>query len=396
MWAISTPKQRTSGKTVYETLSEDAKKPKKRRREVQTAEVLQKYFDGSKKLDLEAYIGSGLFADVFRIKEAGGPANRVKRYVVKIPDTHGNEFYGNDVDYLDEAEALKHFRGAAHVVQPKYFLPHEDPLTKGKDELPVKEYMYMEWLENGTLGNFFKKIAEDNGVVPNRVLWHFLLCYVRIGIACAWPDVHDPKRPRLEEMQKGIPKYFLLNEDCHAGNMVFGDLASPNTSLDHDLVPIMKMIDLGLVEKVPTPNQKAWEKAMNRYMARVSEILGRAIEFCRDSRKNCPVDPDLKQLLTEMSETKGDKYPEFADVLRRTFEAVRDRRDGWYAKNQPKMETGIEESVYIRKFLQKYIFEAPDAARPIPVDDKEGEGGNELSDPIVVSAGEIDSWEMYG
>lgn len=107
MWAISTPKQRTSGKTVYETLSEDAKKPKKRRREVQTAEVLQKYFDGSKKLDLEAYIGSGLFADVFRIKEAGGPANRVKRYVVKIPDTHGNEFYGNDVDYLDEAEALK-------------------------------------------------------------------------------------------------------------------------------------------------------------------------------------------------------------------------------------------------------------------------------------------------
>lgn len=39
-----------------------------------------------------------------------------------------------------------------------------------------------------------------------------------MGIACAWPDVHDPKRPRLEEMQKGIPKYFLLNEDCHAGN----------------------------------------------------------------------------------------------------------------------------------------------------------------------------------
>lgn len=35
--------------------------------------------------------------------------------------------------------------------------------------------------------------------------------------------------------------------------VVFGDLASPNTSLDHDLVPIMKMIDLGLVEKVPTP-----------------------------------------------------------------------------------------------------------------------------------------------
>lgn len=127
-----------------------------------------------------------------------------------------------------------------------------------------------------------------------------------------------------------------------------------------------------------------------------SQILGRAIEFCRDPRKNCPVDPDLKQLLTEMSETKGDKYPEFADVLRRTFEAVRDRRDGWYAKNQPKMETGIEESVYIRKFLQKYIFEAPDAARPIPVDNTEGGGENELSDPIVVSAGEIDSWEMYG
>lgn len=107
MWAISTPKQRTSGKTEYASLSEEAKQSKKRRREVETAEVLQKYFDESKKLDLEAYIGSGLFADVFRIKEVGGPAGRVKRYVVKIPDTHGNEFYGNDVAYLDEAEALK-------------------------------------------------------------------------------------------------------------------------------------------------------------------------------------------------------------------------------------------------------------------------------------------------
>lgn len=47
--------------------------------------------------------------------------------------------------------------------------------------------------------------------------------------------------------------FCKIHADALTHLVVFGDLASPNTSLDHDLVPIMKMIDLGLIEKVPTP-----------------------------------------------------------------------------------------------------------------------------------------------
>lgn len=95
---------------------------------------------------------------------------------------------------------------------------------------------------------------------------------IRMCIAISWPDVHTPHCVQLEDLRTDIPPYVLTNSDAHADNseyrirlicniltlkltdeVVFGSFIPDASNMEHGLVPIMKMIDLGFAQRRATP-----------------------------------------------------------------------------------------------------------------------------------------------
>lgn len=46
----------------------------------------------------------------------------------------------------------------------------------GTENVSAGDWLYMEWLENGTMLRFIKKVKESNTKLPNRLLWRFSMC----------------------------------------------------------------------------------------------------------------------------------------------------------------------------------------------------------------------------
>lgn len=223
------------------------------------ARILKTRFDDDGRYFLEAYVGSGVQADVFRMRKRSGAEKASvnfgpERVAVKVPappDGHGRWNHGHGGDLFDEKEALKLFSGAMHVV--KILEMHEggpdgDPLSKnveGAAAMPSKDWMYMEWLDNGNLTEFMLRAGKPPArPLPNRLMWRIFLCreyivlmrenflvsvcfadgfvlVVRMVIVCAWSDVHVTGTSKLEEMQEGHPKMIYTNTDMHGGNSKF-------------------------------------------------------------------------------------------------------------------------------------------------------------------------------
>ncbi|KAI1499101.1 hypothetical protein F5X99DRAFT_391237 [Biscogniauxia marginata] len=77
-----------------------------------------------------------------------------------------------------------------------------------KKKGPRRDYLVMEYLENGDLATLIYKLQADKakektgGRIPNRVLWSFWLCLIRACVAMHWPPrkIHDHrKEPRIPE-----------------------------------------------------------------------------------------------------------------------------------------------------------------------------------------------------
>ncbi|RYO95984.1 hypothetical protein DL765_011722 [Monosporascus sp. GIB2] len=106
-------------------------------------------------------------------------------------------------------------------------------------QLDHKDYLLLEFVENGDLFNFITKLNEKNLVVPNRVLWSFWLCLVRACVAMEYP----PRKfhPRRRKDAEGEPP-----------NAELAALALDDD--DRDLNG--KIVDGQLFEDVPGPRRR--------------------------------------------------------------------------------------------------------------------------------------------
>ncbi|KAK8085704.1 hypothetical protein PG997_006975 [Apiospora hydei] len=143
-----------------------------------------------------------------------------------------------------EIQALRRFRGAAHITQMTSYRDR-DINDRGKnDEIPGP-YLIMDYLEHGTFKDFFERIVAAKVRVPNRVLWYIMLCFIRACCALAWPP--KGRGGAVEELEvthtfDGPPASFAHN-DMHMGNVMFGSL-EPDVD-EHSVVPPLKLIDFG-------------------------------------------------------------------------------------------------------------------------------------------------------
>ncbi|KAI0469483.1 hypothetical protein F4859DRAFT_515975 [Xylaria cf. heliscus] len=174
----------------------------------------------------------------------------VGRFVVKAG------FPGVARTVARERNLIHRVRFARHIVKWLKLTP--DPMAPGPGNAGFSQpYFFLEYLENGTLGQFQKRIqnvgtlALPSGLeipflLPNRLLWSIFLCLIRACVGMAWPP--DGPEVVLEVPAPPEPS-TLAHMDMHNDNVMFGDLEQKEA--EHTIVPIAKLIDLGDADERP-------------------------------------------------------------------------------------------------------------------------------------------------
>ncbi|KAK9777926.1 hypothetical protein SCAR479_05252 [Seiridium cardinale] len=118
--------------------------------------------------------------------------------------------------------------------------------------------LVLELLANGSLEEFVWKannyMGQDTVLVrqlPNRLLWRFFLCFVRMMIAMAYPRNRVAgQAPSIEQLpadHSQQPGRFT-HRDIHVGNIMMGDFDPLEP--EHSITPILKLIDFGVFSGV--------------------------------------------------------------------------------------------------------------------------------------------------
>lgn len=217
--------------------------------------------------------GYGLAA-VFDIRDENG--QKIRGIVVKI-------LLKNDEKLMEEeVAALKIHARSEHIIQlaetdRELLDQEEDPTVKAavtkrrqrkvakrrqreadsepqpRPQIQVFPAIMLELLENGDLSNFITKVRERNETVPNRILWRFFLCLVRMCIGLAYPpdkieeynDQPGPITETVPDRLKNNPSR-IVHFDMDPKNIFVGDFVGE----EHKLTPLLKLGDFGLATKI--------------------------------------------------------------------------------------------------------------------------------------------------
>ncbi|ETS76750.1 hypothetical protein PFICI_12137 [Pestalotiopsis fici W106-1] len=328
------------------------------------ARILKTRFDHDGRYFLDAYVGSGIQADVFRIKKHGSDIPGPDRVAVKVPAMP--ELRTAKSEMIPEKEALRLFSGAMHVVQildMRENVVGADPLSRDiKDApmMPVSGWMYLEWLDNGTLHSFLQKARDVERPVPNRLLWRIFMCYIRMITAMAWSKVHVSGTHQLEEIQSNIPDMIHFNSDMHSQNMVFGDFDPNSPHLEHRLSPMLKMIDLGYIARKKTANEAIWKHNVGELIWQVgNEMKTIVLAGARISLEDKNLDSDLIKIVRWCEDPSSSKRPSLQDLHEWVGRAITGRDADWYKKEMPDpWANSLEEDDAVRQYVVELIVNA--------------------------------------
>ncbi|KAI3322000.1 kinase-like protein [Xylariaceae sp. AK1471] len=126
---------------------------------------------------------------------------------------------------------------------------------------PPPSTIILELLENGDLADFMIRVREHGEQVPNRVLWRFCLCLVRMCIGLAFPpsmfpelgNVPGPIKETVPEEGQDLPMR-IVHFDFDPRNVFVGKVLGEG---DHKITPILKLGDFGLAKHI-ADNQNDW------------------------------------------------------------------------------------------------------------------------------------------
>ncbi|KAI1773351.1 hypothetical protein F4818DRAFT_443195 [Hypoxylon cercidicola] len=127
----------------------------------------------------------------------------------------------------------------------------EDPLDASSQRVRNKywpAWIYLEWVENGTLSNFITRAKELYRTLPNRLLWRLFMCLIRMCIEMAWPPPGPENfgNPRSAiELSRNMRPTGIIHGDLHGGNVMFGAFVGSTRNSEHDIAPPLKLIDFG-------------------------------------------------------------------------------------------------------------------------------------------------------
>ncbi|KAK7914693.1 kinase-like domain-containing protein [Apiospora marii] len=245
---------------------------------VEAAKNIQLYFDKDGRYATECFVSNGALGHVYKLKTTS--EGETRRLIVKIPFEAVQDVPARARrNFMTEEASLKicnrwwqALQAAMHVVN-RFEIPDDplhNPVPQGAVSI-VKGWVYMERLENGTLEQFITRAKGRSAPLPNRLIWRLLMCFIRMHIALSWPTSYAAGNIKLETIEGDYPSYILYNSDIHSQNVMFGHFSSDDL-LEHEITPILKMIDLGGVEKRATPTVYAWNAAIQKLLAFLPQV----------------------------------------------------------------------------------------------------------------------------
>ncbi|KAK5625274.1 hypothetical protein RRF57_000990 [Xylaria bambusicola] len=353
------------------------------------------YFNNLMHFEYEDLVGNGAFGIAVRVKWTG--VGRSRRFIVKRARNEDSarelrheidimamggkgvalaEKYAYEIDPADHTTYAQNLNGAAHIAS---VIAYEDDRRGGRRRRyqqwrlrsrfarrvasifgrRVPSYflvglpgpsLALEYLENGTMDRFRKKLDENNDIVPNRILWRIFLC---------WAD------SKLEEFGN-IPPSRLVHGDMHPGNMLFGTIGD---FPEHDIVPPVKLIDFGLSFRNPVGVM--WnisDIAKNMMWLIIQRLVplgvwpldyndivteGAPLLDAQWAPKTRHLDPELLDILLRCLAQSPLDRPTLAQLLQVAKDAVQNRDQEYYGA-----EAFQESDVSIQRFVQQYIYDA--------------------------------------
>ena len=151
------------------------------------ARTVANYFT-SEKYSFVRVLGEGAEGQAMLVNERDELGRLLRRVAVK---TALDPFYDDDLPV--EAEAMRRFRGCAHIVQLIALVsipldgdsaddPSDDPY-QGRGLLgsmlhtkAPRPALVIEYCQNGTLFDLGLRMVFAGAAIPERLLWHILLC----------------------------------------------------------------------------------------------------------------------------------------------------------------------------------------------------------------------------
>ncbi|KAI1342677.1 hypothetical protein F5Y15DRAFT_430028 [Xylariaceae sp. FL0016] len=304
-----------------------------------------------------------------------------------------------DSQIYNEKKWLQVLKWAKHII--KMVDVPNDPLSRRFEGVPRspwngKMYLYLEFIENGTLARLITK-ASGRGVniFPNRILWRFFLCLVRMCIAMTWPPDRPAgvnPQPVLEKSRPNDQPRGLKHDDVHNHNIMIGPFLHDSTEPEHyELTPILKLIDFGLANEIKPPVAPPDRAvAINVFEAgaimkclimkqiivefegtpgaetKTFEFGGlrvktRAVDMLPDVKRPDPVpflDRNLRDLVCICMAKDPEDRPKL-DFLEDTLqEAIRARNHAWYSNGYQYCDASQESDDAIKMMMQNLVLDA--------------------------------------
>ncbi|KAI1416674.1 kinase-like protein [Hypoxylon sp. FL1857] len=324
------------------------------------AEILRKYFSSDGRFEFVGLVAHGYFGSASRVKYTdrnGKTSQFLVKKAFKNPD--GLEALNNEKNYL------RRLRGAMHIVQTLNIADNPLEISPMIDSTGARlpnidnQWIVMEWLEYGTIGDFIKK-ARNRRItqLPNRLLWRLFLCLIRGCIAMAWPPHRIDDEVEIETIDPHAQASNVVHNDLHTGNVL---LTEPPLDEEHTISPLVKIIDFGLAGQwtwADGPSSAVQNNIWQMGKMMVALIIlwlpwdvsnkGGAVftkvpggpEIETDARPILPstgpsaeypnLDPDLRTLVCSCLATRHDDRPTISELLDTVLEAVRTRGADFY------------------------------------------------------------------
>ncbi|KAI5918243.1 hypothetical protein F4810DRAFT_600515 [Camillea tinctor] len=317
-----------------------------------------------------------------------------------------NEEEGEDFDPYNADDSIGHekawlrkFRFSKHVV--KLIEPPMTPFNRIfpglRRRMTRDDFMFLEYLENGSMGDFLEKMMDWQGVarIPNRMLWRCFLCLIRACIAMAWPPTEQDAGNNTEviESTKDVEARGIVHDDLHVGNVMFGPLINdPDEPEHHASVPMLKMIDFGrMYEREDRPGKWNQPTGVTDNIFAISILMVNLIEGSSFSAyvmsPSTPnildfqlhpggatlqttatsllengrfplLDPLLRGYVCACASPHPNQRPPLANLATAAMAAIRNHDQAWYAANLPDA-AGDESDDNVEWFVQNFLFSAP-------------------------------------
>ncbi|RYP21524.1 hypothetical protein DL765_002160 [Monosporascus sp. GIB2] len=199
-------------------------------------------------------------------------------------------------DLHREMRCQSMFRSSEHIVQlaqvdTKEFIPARQRTlwlhakeaeaknaifrTQEENELITKmpkplDAMVMEFVPNGDLSTFIKRVNQLQTEFPGMVLWKFFLCLIRMCIGLAYPVEFIPanqgrvnKYPIVENIPDDQGPTRIVHFDLDPKNIFVGRAISGSN--EHSFSPILRLGDFGLTVEVEDDKLDQYYEQLRSY-----------------------------------------------------------------------------------------------------------------------------------